>query len=214
MRAILLSLLFVGCSIPDPTQIPIRCGDGNPCPSGQSCGPEGLCFTPASDMAGSEVADMPIAAGDGSMSMDQAKPSGCAKGTAYDLGKAWACQSDYNKATSAASSLCASGFHVCKDATDIGATSLAKCATTSGFYAAAVIGSRNEFGTPGQAVCGQGELYKVIFGCGMGGLAISTTCSGLNRGIDCGSNANYSCAATLDATDNRVKGDGVLCCPN
>lgn len=208
----ILPAIFLAACISDATQIPIKCGPTDPCPEGQQCGAAGLCVTPDQPA----MDDMAMSS-DAASNVDQAMMpgSGCTRGTATNLGRAWACRTMYNKTTMTASSACSQGFHVCRDSTDIGAASLTACGNLDGFYAASYIGSRNEFQMPGAATCGQGELYKVIFGCGKGGVAAATSCVGLSRVIDCASSTtSYTCAGVIDGVDGRAATDGVLCCPN
>ena len=111
--------------------------------------------------------------------------------------------------------LCASGFHLCADFTEIATKSATGCAGAAvgvapTFYATAQPGA-------GQAKCGATGTDDV-YGCGSMGAPPNVVCAPIDKwsGNDCKDlTAPWSCASPTEAL-NLVKpgstGGGVLCC--
>lgn len=106
--------------------------------------------------------------------------------------------------------LCSNGYTPCLE---INATAQAACNAAPFFFASAIIGSRRDAAPPGTGQCDQRELYPVVYGCGSSSLTASTSCGGFDHLIDCNQQVGtWTCASTLEATVNKQKGNGVLCC--
>ena len=211
MRQALLSslLALAACSIPDPTQVPLRCDTDNPCPSGRTCLSDGQCSDPP-DMSASSNQDAAVAADMPASDPDLLEPNGCKDGNGTRLAAGqWRCPGVFGGANPKASALCASGFAVCQT---LDATAQQACNALPGFFASTVIGSRKD-GTPyGTGQCDQRELHAVVYGCG-NGLTASMACSGFDRLVDCNQSlTTWTCDTTIDKTAQKNALNGVLCC--
>lgn len=211
MRQALLAsfLTLAGCSIPDPTQVPLRCDQDNPCPDGRRCLEDGECSAPPDMQAISP--DASVVPDLTTMSPpDMAEANGCKDGNGTRLGAGqWRCPGAFGGANPKASALCSTGYVVCAA---LDAAALQVCNGLTGFFASSVIGSRRD-GTPyGTSQCDQRELHKVVFGCGNGRVA-SMACSGFDKLVDCNEQiATWTCDTTIDGTQQKNALNGVLCC--
>lgn len=210
MRRVLLSavLYLAACTIPDPTQVPLRCDDANPCPSGRVCA-SGQCSDP-SDMATTDGAVADGSATGDMLVPDMGEPNGCANGNGSRLDKGqWRCMGAFGGTNPKASALCASGFKVCDSLTS-GAQQA--CNALPGFFASQIIGSRRDGMPYGVGQCDQRELHRVVYGCG-NGLTASMACSGFDKLIDCNQQFMFwTCDASIDSTMQKNASNGVLCC--
>ena len=203
-------LTFTSCSIPDPSQVPLRCDQDNPCPAGRTCLVSGECSDP-SDMSvaladGATTADMTTVANPPDMS----EPKGCKDGGGTRLAPGqWRCPGVFGGTNPKASALCSTGFVVCQA---LDPAALAACNGMPGFFASTVIGSRRDTTPYGTGQCDQRELHRVVYGCG-NGLTASMSCSGFDKLIDCNQQlATWTCDATIDGTAQKNALNGVLCC--
>lgn len=210
-QALVWTLLTVAaCSIPDPTQVPLRCDQANPCPSGRLCLSSGECSDPPDMTVSGQDAAAPVDM-TSTPNPDLLEPNGCKDGNGTKLGAGqWRCPGAFGSgANPKASAMCASGYAVCQT---LDAAAQQACNALPGFFASTVIGSRKD-GTPyGTGQCDQRELHAVVYGCG-NGLAATMTCSGFDKLIDCNQQiATWTCATTIDATSQKNALNGVLCC--
>jgi hypothetical protein len=156
--------------------------------------------------------DLSMTSSDGGTTQpDMTEPSGCAAGDGVRLPSGiYKCPGAFGGTAPKASALCASGFAPCQT---INAAAQAACNAEPFFFASAIIGSRRDGAAPGTGKCDQSELYGVVYGCGNSSLVASMSCGGFDHLIDCNQQvATWTCASTLDATVNKLKGNGVLCC--
>lgn len=144
---------------------------------------------------------------------DMTEKPGCAAADGKRLGPGvYKCPGAFGGTNPKASALCASGYSPC---TKIDAQAQAACNADPFFFASAIIGSRKDLAPLGSGQCDQRELYPVVYGCGNSGRQASMTCSGFDHLVDCNEQlTTWTCASSLDATTNKQKGNGVLCCLN
>ena len=218
-----LALLTAGiwaCFSPDLGAVRFTCtGDGLPedCPSGYQCR-ERLCLLP-----GEPLPD--LASPSDSGPADQAPPppdlataSGCASGQGYAVGQAFACPGTFGGTGKGASTLCASGYRLCrKTAGHLGTADLKACRLLPGMYIGDVIGSYQV--DPGQAVCDGTQPRRQVFGCGKNSRSLSAgvKCGGFEQVVDFTANTTQMTApagmfSSVDLINNPSPTDGALCC--
>lgn len=190
--------LFSACFSSPPTgSIPVRCGEGDPCPDGWVCR-DSLCA-----LSG-------IASQDMSAPADLSIPAvGCASGGGSKLSeRVYACPGAFGLGE--ARPLCSIGWQVCKDASLV---PLSDCQLLAGFYVADVPAHLNPAFT-----CGATTIFdRALMGCG--------SCTGIcyDSGVyQCGGfrvfirnkqgSFNMDAGHSIDKTINNDSRYGILCC--
>lgn len=191
--------LFSACFSSQPIgSIPIRCGEGDPCPEGWVCR-DSLCAqsgTAPQDM--SAPADLSIPA------------VGCASGGGSKLSdRVYACPGSFG--VGEARGLCSIGWQFCKDASPV---PLDDCRLLSGFYVADVPAHLNP-----NFICASTTIFdRALMGCGncSGGFCYDagfTPCGGFRLYVrNKQGSFNMDNGHSLDKTINNDTGNGVLCC--
>jgi hypothetical protein len=114
-----------------------------------------------------------------------------------------------------ASSACATGYGLCKDASKVDASA---CKTLAGFYFADIYDTFKN-GDLATATCtSTANPSPAYWGCG--GVSLNAPkvlqmpikCRSFERAIDC-SAGGITCRGTLDDSEWTATGLGVLCCP-
>jgi hypothetical protein len=205
-RFLLLTLTAIACQA-DPSSIVVRCDLAHPCPAGLICQADQTC--------GQEPAQVDAGA-DMTAGSDLSPPYGCTVPDGKPVGASWACPVTLQKGQGA-STICASGFSLCKDASRI---DQAACKALSGFYFADIFDSYD--GSLTNAPCTtRAGTRPTFWGCGRINITapaivfqMPKQCAGFERAIDCSSVLNLNCTYALnDANWVGVSGLGVLCCP-
>lgn len=208
-----MALLCSACIISDPTTVPLICTPQDPCPSGRTC-TGGVCSDPVADvdLAAADLSAMDLATTDAATVSDLAEPNGCKAGGTRLAAGVYKCPGVFSPGAAKASLLCASTHSLCSK---LDPAVAATCNAQPGFFASSIIGSRRDIDPVGTGICNQTEIFRVVYGCGAGGLAASAVCSGLARLVDCqASLATWTCSANLDASSQSTATNGVLCCAN
>jgi hypothetical protein len=200
MRANLFPLLslLIACAA-DPSQVRLLCDASHPCPIGLVCLPDQTCGSTEGSDAGTDLATLPA--------------TGCTGPGGQAIGLAYACPVILQRGS--ASSSCATGYKLCKEATKI---DMAACKALSGFYLGELYDTFKN-GDLATATCtSTTNAAPAYWGCGRVSLSaprvlqMPIKCFGFERAIDCAS-AGITCRGTLDDSEWTSTGLGVLCCP-
>jgi hypothetical protein len=192
---IALALLSACFSSPPTGSIPVRCGEGDPCPDGWVCR-ESLCVLP-----GAAPQDM-SAPGDLSISA-----VGCASGGGFKLSdRVYACPGAFG--VGEARGLCSAGWQFCKDGLTV---PLAECRMLNGFFLADVPAHLNP-----AFVCASTTIFDpALMGCGTANFYADTpgpTCAGFRQYAKTIGPIGHYIPQSLQNTQNIDGRHGVLCC--
>lgn len=139
--------------------------------------------------------------------------SGCTKGDGVPIGSrgAWLCPGSYGGVNPKAATLCRGS--VCADASLF---TVQQCKDAkAGFYASSNWGSTLNAANPGMETCGTRPLVAALFGCGIGGFAVTVGCGGFVQNLQASAANMLEVVAPygLQNFTNTNPLNGVICCP-
>jgi hypothetical protein len=213
-----LGLSLFGCFQPDLQTGRFKCDlPGDTCPEGMAC-ISGLCQSRVDDPSSPPAVDMALPS-------PPPTTKGCT-GTGALLASAggkdaYACSGSFPNPSSSAMSLCAAGYHVCKNtdrALFLDARASGRCdgLRIDGFFAADVSAGYEPSGFVCEPVVAAST--PALVGCGVetGARVVNPPCLDLVVAAPCDGTVNgWSCTGGLgSATHAAGKEGGVMCCQN